>query len=105
MTTFRERMHMSYCPSLGACIGLGHTAAPPACAKFDELLAKVEDERVHAEAEKLRQRGEELKIQTGNHGIGMAMAATLLVEAVAMDPYEVRGEKLVRKSNGTTVMI
>lgn len=70
---------------------------------IDAALREAADDRAHAEAEKLRQRGEELKIRAGSQGIGMAMAATLIVEAVAMDPYEMRDGQLVRKSDGSPV--
>ncbi len=75
------------------------------CRQGDELLDQVEDDRVHAEALKLLKRGEELKAGVGNQSIGMAMAATLIVEAVAMDPYEERDGQLVRKSDGKPVTL
>lgn len=75
------------------------------CAVLDARLDQVEDDRVHREAEKLRKRGEELKAAARNQGVGMAMAAALLVESIEMDPYEERDGQLVRKSDGRPVVL
>lgn len=69
------------------------------------LLNRVEEDAVHAAAQKLRKRGEEMKAESGNQGVGMAMAATLIIEALAMDPYEMRDGELVRKSDGKPVTL
>lgn len=66
------------------------------------LLNDVEDDRAHAEAVKLRQRGTELT-RSGPGTLGQPMGAALIVESFAMDPYEERDGVLVRKSDGKPV--
>jgi hypothetical protein len=68
------------------------------------LLNKVEDDRVHYEANELRARAEELSAKADN------LAAESMVDAYRlaandMDPYEKRDGKLYRKSDGKEVLI
>lgn len=72
------------------------------------LLNGVEEERVHVEAGKLRKRGEELKARglsnsPGERSLAMSMGAALIVEAIAMDPYEERDGQVFRKSDGAFI--
>lgn len=72
------------------------------------LLNRVEDDRAHAEAVRLRKRGEQTRNTAraqGNNTIGTYLGAALIVEALAMDPYEERDGQLVRKDDGMPVVL
>jgi hypothetical protein len=72
------------------------------------LLDRIENDRAHAEAQKLLQRGEEMRANgrpDGTATIGYVIGGALVVEALAMDPYETRDGQLVRKSDGKPVTI
>jgi hypothetical protein len=97
MSQARNEIHERCCTSCGP--------ANDQCLQLYGLLNRVEDDRAHAEAQKLIKRGEELKAGTWTQGVGMAMAAMLIVEAIAMDPYEMRDGQLVRKADGQPVVL
>lgn len=100
MTTNRERMHMGYCPSLGACIGIGGTASP-VCEDFDSLLCRIEDDRAHAEAQKLYDMHDEVLLAHGPDVAGGFAKA-----AIAIDPYtRDKDGQYYRKSDGKPVAI
>lgn len=72
------------------------------------LLNQVEDDRAHTEAVRLRKRGEQTRNTAraqGNNTIGIYLGAALIVEALAMDPYEERDGQLVRKDDGQPVTL
>lgn len=66
------------------------------CRDVKRLLDQVEDDRVHAEAEKLRA---EIKLL----GMGPLSAVAFTQAADLVDPYEMRDGQLVRKSDGKPV--
>lgn len=70
------------------------------CRRVDDLLNKVEDDRAHAEAEKLRTEAK-LFEQDGYMDEGGIYEAA----AAMIDPYEMRDGQLVRKSDGKPVTI
>jgi hypothetical protein len=72
------------------------------------LLNWVEDDRAHAEAEKLRAQAEKmLKPSMAGADLLMAMHAAdvYLNAARTIDPYEMRNGQTVRKSDGRTVTV
>lgn len=75
------------------------TDDPVECERITDLLNRVEDDRAHADAKRLRQRADEF---TANRSelVAQAMAAATRAAADSIDPYEMRGNDLVRKSDG-----
>lgn len=75
------------------------------------LLNKVEDDRAHADAEKLSALGHAYKEAAkseqaaGLQALGLFAGQSLIDAAKEMDPYEMRDGKLVRKSDGKPVII
>jgi hypothetical protein len=94
-------MHTAFCPEVGG---------GPKCDEFDDRLNQAIEDRVHAEAEALRERARQIEDEYGHlhgevykwevHGARMLRRA-----AEAMDPYDnVPGTKImVRKSDGKYV--
>lgn len=68
------------------------------CGRMTELLDKIEDERAHREAEKLRETAKKLRSNAPDR-------TGLLVAALRIDPYEMRDGQLVRKSDGKAVTL
>lgn len=67
------------------------------------LLNQVEDDRAHAEAERLRLRAKAVKLGMGPTVEGIYEVVRGLAELV--DPYEERDGQLVRKSDGKPVIL
>lgn len=68
------------------------------------LLNQVEDDRAHAEAERLRKKADGMPRYTPPKGGTTGRAVTLAL-ADEMDPYEERDGQLVRKSDGRPVVL
>jgi hypothetical protein len=67
------------------------------CDRIRMLLDQVEDDRVHAEAERIRTAvAEDAAYRPKGH-------AAMLEVAESMDPYEMRDGNLVRKSDGKII--
>lgn len=68
----------------------------------DNLIGHVEDDRAHAEAERLRQRAKATRIDLLNP---FSPYQEQLIHELAnlIDPYEMRDGQLVRKSDGKPV--
>jgi len=68
------------------------------------LLDRVEDDRAHAEAEKLRKAADEFA-KNSSDLVARAMAAATRGAALKIDPYEERDGHLVRKSDGKPITL
>lgn len=72
------------------------------------LLNRVEDDRAHAEAEKLRALAEKMlkSSMTRVEPLMVMHAADVYLNAAStIDPYEMRDGRLVRKSDGEPVIV
>lgn len=72
------------------------------------LLNQVEDDRAHAEAEKLRSRATSAELSTIGRmdpAVALHTAGVLRAAAKTIDPYETRDGQLVRKSDGQPVTL
>lgn len=80
----------------------GHTCGGgvEVCSRMTELLDQIEEERAHAEAEKLRKYAEEYD-DWGER----PFTAGLFQAVEQVDPYEMRDGQLVHKSDGKPVII
>lgn len=68
------------------------------------LLNQVEDDRVHAEADKLRNRAKGILDDAGSdRRTAELMAGVMTAAAMGMDPYEEKDGQLVHKSDGSPV--
>lgn len=109
MSRARDRIHIKYCPDIGACEQIGGAGSRDKCKNLDYLLDQVEDDRVHTVAEELRaqtkQYTEDIKRLTGlERAFHVQMTATILMTANKIDPYEERDGQLVRKSDGKKIV-
>lgn len=68
------------------------------------LLNKIEDDRAHREAERLRKKAEGMPSYTPPKSGTTGRAVTLML-ADEIDPYEMRDGELIRKSDGKPVTI
>lgn len=106
MKPSRQKIHDRFCGTHGRCrFGPLHkTPISRACRELDALLdennERVEDDRAHAEAEKLR-----LKAATYEDEGERSVAAGMYQAADDIDPYEMRGDQPVRKSDGSPVTL
>jgi len=104
----RQKIHDRFCGTHGRCrFGPLHkTPISRACRELDALLdennERVEDDRAHAEAEKLRKAAGEFNLGS-NDLIARTTRAALGGAAEQIDPYEMRDGQLVRKSDGKLV--
>lgn len=76
------------------------------CDRITELLNQVEDDRAHAEAERIRTEAREYEAEAPSkdrHDGYMKTAAVLATAAESLDPYEMRDGNLVRKSDGKII--
>ena len=81
--------------------------ARDSCNSLDDLLDWVEDDRAHAEAEKLREQGEEMRRNGKPHGMTtmeFVNGGALITAARAMDPYELRDGWWVHKTSGRVMV-
>ncbi len=100
MISAHERMHQAYCPDLGACVGIGGNGERAACRNFEALLQQAEEERAHAEAQKLLDMHMETLLAHGPQvAAGLALAVTII------DPYVTKDGVLVRKSDGKAATV
>lgn len=98
MTTAHDHMHMSYCPDLGACVGIGGNGERAACRNFEAKLRQAEDDRAHEEAQRLlSMHMETLLVHGAQVAQGLALAITVI------DPYVMRDGFLVHKVTGRVV--
>jgi hypothetical protein len=103
MTTGHDRMHMSYCPDLGACVGIGGRGNRDKCRKFDERLSHAEDDRAHAEAEKLRKIAADMVFDLLDP-FSPQKEGWVRHIADLIDPYELRDGFWVHKVTGRVVL-
>mgnify|MGYP001606216440 CR=1 FL=1 len=68
----------------------------------DDLIGQVEDDRAHAEAEKLREFAAEMVFNLLDP-FGPQKEGWVRHIADRIDPYEMRGTHLVRKSDGKPI--
>lgn len=97
MSSARSEIH-----GWGECEG----SESPECRKVDELLNRVEDDRAHAEAEKLRRQADEAEkslLASADPALVFRTTDTIRTAANMIDPYEMRDGQLVRKSDGQPV--
>jgi hypothetical protein len=76
------------------------------CVRLHDLLNQVEDDRAHAEAEKLREKAKRVESSSMMHVdpvVAVHTAGVLRTAAESVDPYEERDGQLVRKSDGKPV--
>jgi hypothetical protein len=99
MTT-RDRIHARHCRD-PLCDAAGDAEPGDDCKNLDCLLDQVEDDRVHAEADKQRLRAKEVLRNAGaDRRTAELMAGVINAVAVGMDPYELKDNVLTRKSDG-----
>lgn len=77
------KMHRSFCPKQGECIGWGKSGGD-ACQAFDEMLQAAEKEHTQAAAQKLLHMHAETLLLHGQH---VAQGLLLAYKTVAPDPY------------------
>lgn len=107
MTTARDRIHIKYCPSPPAACDTGKGEQHE---NLDYLLDLVEDDRVHAEAEKLRNEAklheqDAVGLIDPEREMYLRTAGAMTYSANLIDPYEQRDGQLVRKSDGRPVQL
>lgn len=76
------------------------------CGRLTELLDKIEDERAHREAEKLRAKAvkvEQSPLASVDPGVVLRTTSVLRTAAEQIDPYEKRDGQLVHKITGEPV--
>lgn len=73
------------------------------CDEMDDLLNQVEDDRAHAEAERLRLRAKASELGVGPFAEGQRELIIGLADLI--DPYVLCDGELVRKSDGTPVTL
>jgi len=106
--TARDYIHIKFCPSTDACAVIGGEKTDDRCLGIDRLLDRIEDDRAHAEAEKIRKEAEATAAAGREHDqVDRALRASGAMHYVAdqVDPYETRDGRLVRKSDGAPVAI
>lgn len=89
--------------------GIPYNGSPIEPASHDDdylsgLLNRVEDDRAHREAEKLRERANKFADSDSDLVAG-GMAAATRAAADSIDPYEFRDGQLVRKSDGKSITL
>lgn len=74
------------------------------CDRIRELLDQVEDDRAHAEAEKLRVKAKTVRLDLLDP-FSPYREQLIREQADEIDPYEKRDGQLVRKSDGRAVTL
>lgn len=98
MTSAHDMIHLGHCGEVGHCRYVGGPGGEQ-CDALDGVLAQVEDDRAHAEAEKLR------AAVSKDAAHRPKWQAAVLEAADMVDPYEMRDGQPVRKADGKPVTL
>lgn len=107
-TLMRNRVHAKFCPDLGACEFVGGRGDRARCKNLDYLLDRVEEDRLHAESQRIRKEADELHAPVAHvvrHDHSQLPSEHMRDIADRLDPYHVVDGEMVRKADGRPVVV